>query len=224
MYQEPQFVLVEMNDIQNILASTSLVLDPLAIIRVYSYRFWIKCTFQKPKQLVGVFCYPFWSKYMSKLSYYQNKGDPTPLERVKDKKSRKKVLEAARATEMHMALSCIAMGILQSLSINYIEKISSDQSHYQRIPSLGRVSEATLMHYFRKHFSPFGTKARIMHNANNTGTPGRIRRTLGFSGFLVVQTFNCQVYNIRPLNNHSSSKSIFINSSFVETPIISIIS
>ena len=32
-----------------------------------------------------------------------------------------------------------------------------------------------------------------MHNANNSGTTGRVRRTLGFSGFLVVQTFNCQV-------------------------------
>ena len=31
-----------------------------------------------------------------------------------------------------------------------------------------------------------------MHNANNSGTTGRVRRTLGFSGFLVVQTFNCQ--------------------------------
>lgn len=32
-----------------------------------------------------------------------------------------------------------------------------------------------------------------MHNTNNSGTTGRVRRTLGFSGFLVVQTFNCQV-------------------------------
>lgn len=76
----------------------------------------------------------------------------------------------------HMALSCIAMGLLQSLSIYSIGKISSDQIRYQRTPSQGRVSEA-----------------RMMHNANNSWTTGRVRRTLGFSGFLVVQTFNCQV-------------------------------
>ncbi len=76
----------------------------------------------------------------------------------------------------HMALSCIAMGLLQSLSIYYIGKISSDQIRYQRTPSQGRVSEA-----------------RMMHNANNSWTTGRVRRTLGFSGFLVAQTFNCQV-------------------------------
>ena len=51
-----------------------------------------------------------------------------------------------------MALSCIAMGLLQSLSIYYIGKISSEQIRYQRTPSQGRVSEATLMQYFRKHF------------------------------------------------------------------------
>ena len=32
-----------------------------------------------------------------------------------------------------------------------------------------------------------------MHNANNSGTIERARRTRGFSGFSVVQTFNCQL-------------------------------
>ncbi len=152
LYQELRFVLVETDGVQSILASTCLALDPLSVIRLYSYRFRIECTFRELKQQVGAFCYHFWSKHMPKLSHYQKKGDPTPLERVEDEKSRKKVLEAVRATEMHMALSCIAMGVLQSLSIYYIGKISSDQIRYQRTPSQGRVSEAALMHYFRKHF------------------------------------------------------------------------
>ena len=37
-------------------------------------------------------------------------------------------------------------------------------------------------------------KARIIHNADNSGIAGRVRRTVGFSGFLVIQTFNSQVY------------------------------
>ena len=71
---------------------------------------------------------------------------------MEDEKSQEKVLETVRAIEIHVALSCIAMGILQSLSILFIGKVSSSQIRYQRTPSKGRVSEATLMHYFRKHF------------------------------------------------------------------------
>ncbi len=116
LYQELRFVLVEMNGIQSILAGTSLALDPLSGIRLYSYRFRIECTFRELKQQVGAFCYRFWSKYMPKLSYYQKKGEPAPLEHVEDERARGKILEAVRAIEMHMALSCIAMGILQSLN------------------------------------------------------------------------------------------------------------
>ena len=74
LYQELRFVLVEMNGVQSILASTSLTLEPLSIIRLYSYRFRIECTFRELKQQVGAFCYHFWSKHMPKLNYYLKKG------------------------------------------------------------------------------------------------------------------------------------------------------
>lgn len=152
LYQELRFVLVEMNGVQSILASTSLALEPLSVIRLYSYRFRIECAFRELKQQIGAFCYHFWSKHMPKLSYYQKKNDPTPMERVEGEKSRKKVLEAVRAIETHMVLSCIAMGILQSLSLCFIGKLHSNQIRYQRTPSKGRVSEAAVMCYLRKHF------------------------------------------------------------------------
>ena len=151
LYQELKFVLVEMKGIQSILVSTSLTLDPLSIIRFYSCRVRIECTFRELKQQIGAFCYHFWSKHMPKLSYYQKKDTPAPLDLVEEK-SRGKVLSAIQAIEMHMALSCIAMGILQSISICFMGKISSAQIRYQRTPSKGRISEAAVMHYLRKHF------------------------------------------------------------------------
>ena len=163
LYQELRFVLVEMKGVQSILATTNLELDALSIIRLYSYRFRIECTFRELKQQIGAFCYRFWSKHMPKLNRCQKKGEPAPLERVTDEVARRKVLEAVRAIEMHMALSCIAMGILQSLSILCLGKVTSSQIRYQRTPSSGRLSEAALMHYFRKHFFRLLSKQPDLH-------------------------------------------------------------
>ena len=104
------------------------------------------------KQQVGAFCYRFWTKHMPRLNHYQKKDEPSPLEQVKTESSRKKVLETVRAIEMHMALSCTAMGILQILSIRFMGKVSPERLRYQRTPSRGRISEAAVMDYLRKHF------------------------------------------------------------------------
>ncbi len=53
---------------------------------------------------------------------------------------------------MHMMLSCITMGSLQILSIRFMRKVSPDQFRYQKTPSRGRISEAAVMDYLRKHF------------------------------------------------------------------------
>lgn len=98
-----------MNGIQSILANTSLELEPLSIIGLYSYRFQIESVFRKLKQQTGAFCYHFWPKHMPKLSYYQKAGEPGPLERAKDERSRRNILKAVRATETRMALSCVSL-------------------------------------------------------------------------------------------------------------------
>lgn len=67
------------------------------------------------------------------LSSSNEGGEPALLERAEDEHARKKVLlETVRAIEMHTVLSCIAIGILQSLSICYIGKVNSSQIRYQR--------------------------------------------------------------------------------------------
>lgn len=59
LYQELRFILVEINGIQSILASTSLELEPFSIIRLYSYRYRIEHMFCELKQQIGAFCYRF---------------------------------------------------------------------------------------------------------------------------------------------------------------------
>ena len=81
-----------------------------------------------------------------------------PLDGVKDERSQRLILKAIRATEMHMAQSCIAMGILQGISIHSVGKLTSDQLRYQRTPSRGRVSEGALMAHLRKYFFLFMEK------------------------------------------------------------------
>ena len=112
LYQELRFVLVEYNGTQSILAGTSLELDPLSMIRLYSFRFRIECTFRELKQQTGAFCYHFWSKHMPWLNYYRKKTEPSPLKQVENDHARRKILKAVRAVEMHMVLSCIALGTI----------------------------------------------------------------------------------------------------------------
>lgn len=97
---------------------------------------------------------------MPKLSYYQKKEEASPLEKVVEEKEHSNILKTVRAIEVHMVLSCAAMGILQSLSILMSGEFSPGQFRYQRTPSKGRVSEAALMAYMRKYFFLFTENIR----------------------------------------------------------------
>jgi hypothetical protein len=67
LYQPLRFVLTIINGTRTILASTDLTLTPIQIIRLYSWRFKIECSFRELKQVVAGFSYHFWSKVMPKL-------------------------------------------------------------------------------------------------------------------------------------------------------------
>ena len=97
LYQPLRFVLVEMGGAQSILASTSLELEPLAIIRLYSFRFRIECMFRELKQQLGAFGYHFWPKYMPRLNHFRKAGED-PLGQVADTHAQGRILKAVRAT------------------------------------------------------------------------------------------------------------------------------
>lgn len=145
LYQKLRFVLVEYDSVQSILASTDLTVAPLDIVRLYSYRFRIEHTFRELKQDLGGFSYHFWTKALPKLSHFKKKSDPDPIAQVTDSKKRHRIRQVIRATELYALLACVAMGILQALSIDYSNGVFSEQLRYQRTPAKRNPSEANMM-------------------------------------------------------------------------------
>lgn len=151
LYHPLRFVLVKDGPSRTILASTSRDLTPTAIIRIYSYRFRIEHTFRELKQQVGGFAYRFWSKSLEKLSHFQKKTAPSPLERATDAGARRNILRTVRAIEMYAIASSVAMGIVQAISLKYADDLSGCL-RWQRTPCRTRPSEANVMHYLRRAF------------------------------------------------------------------------
>ena len=150
LYQELRFVLVQYQDKTCILVSTDLKQEPETIIRLYSYRFKIECTFREMKQVIGGFGYQFWSKSMPKLKRYLKKTESHPLESVTAEKERKCILNTIYAIEGYVMYSCIALGLLQILSMQFSGRINWTAIRYLRTPSKEIVSEATMADYLRK--------------------------------------------------------------------------
>lgn len=161
LYQELRFVLVKMGERSSILASTDLTLAATDIIRLYGYRFKIECTFREMKQQIGGFSYHFWSKSMPKLNRYLKKDQADPLESVKEERDRRNIQRTVKAIEGFVMCSCIAMGLLQLLAMEYSSKVPGLFLRYLRTPSKAIVSEASVMAYLRK--SIFRMFARNPH-------------------------------------------------------------
>ena len=109
-----RFVLVKTNEKIMILTCSDLNMHPEKIILGYSYRFKIEVSFKILKQIIGGFCYHFWTTAMPKLSRFVTKND---LSKVTKKKDKEKIILTMRAIEAFTFLSCMAMGILTTISL-----------------------------------------------------------------------------------------------------------
>jgi hypothetical protein len=159
LYKKLRFVLVEYNGIQSILVSTKLDLDPARIIELYSYRFKIESCFREIKQVIKGFSYHFWSKKMPKLNRYKKKDEPEAIDEVTNKKDKKLIIGALKAIEGYVFCNCVAIGILQILSLKISPFIDKKLFRFVRTHSkTGYLSELAISCYLRKNiFSTYSS-------------------------------------------------------------------
>ncbi len=155
LYQILRFVLVKYEGTQSILVSTCLDLEPEAIIRLYSRRFRIEGCFRELKQQIGGFGYHFWTRAMPKLNHFSKKGTSDPLGKISDDKLRTAVCDTVQAVEGFVMFSCIAMGLLQVLSLQFSDSLNLPDFRYLRTRSSCIASEGTTMCFLRRNLFRF---------------------------------------------------------------------
>lgn len=101
---------------------------------VHACRFKIEAMFREMKQQLGGFCYHFWTHAVPRLDRYRRKGSADPLAQVKDSRQRKRIIKTLKATEGYVMFSCIAMGIIQLLCLEYQDDIRVSDFRYLRTP------------------------------------------------------------------------------------------
>jgi hypothetical protein len=152
LYKKLRFVLVIANNRQSILASTDLSLSPLQIMELYGYRFKIECSFRELKQVVAGLSYRFWSKHMPKLSKYKkNEEAQETIKEIEDEKARSNIRSTVEAINGYAMLGCIALGLLQMISLFFADTFSKSSLRFMRTKSNAVPSEATIADFMRKN-------------------------------------------------------------------------
>ena len=130
-----------------VLMCSDLHLDPLEIMKIYSYRTKIEVMFLFLKQVLGGFAYRFWSKICPKVE----KGVKPDYSEL-DEDARKKVSNTIEAIERFVNLAGIALGTLQYLALNYTSKIWNQYQGWLRTYSSDVPSEEIVRHAVQAEF------------------------------------------------------------------------
>jgi len=149
LYRELRFVLVCYKDTQAILVSTNLDFSPVQIIRLYGLRQKIEVSFFSLKRVVHGFASHFWSKSMPVLDRYMKKGKKNPLLSINDSNDRKNIIGSLKATEAFALFSCIALGILQMVSLMFHDVTNPRFIRWLRTYSDTVASEASIAAFLR---------------------------------------------------------------------------
>jgi hypothetical protein len=150
LYIKLRFVMVKFGEIYSIFVCSDLTISAEDILKLYGFRFKIEIMFRTFKQVIAGFSYHFWSSYMPQLNRYLKKDDPNPIDLVEDAKAKAHILSAFKAIEGYVALSCVAVGLLQLLAVLFAKSVDFAAYRWLRTKAVGIVSEATVASFMRK--------------------------------------------------------------------------
>lgn len=150
LYRELRFVLVQIGTAQSILVCTNTSFSPEKIIRLYGYRFKIESSFKAINQTLHGLAYHFWTVYMPKLNRFAKSDEPNPIDSISDINAMEHIISALRATEVFVMINCIALGLLQLVSLRFFNSKNHFLLRWLRTPSTSTPSEATVAVFMRK--------------------------------------------------------------------------
>jgi len=150
LYIKLRFVLVNLGKKKVILVCTDLFMSPLHIIELYSKRFKIECSFRSFNQVIAGFASRFWSTAAPKLDRFVKNVVMSERLAAVPKEMQSKIVSAYKATEGFVMMACIALGMLQLVSLLFGEKINVFR--WLRTQRNILPSEATAADFMRKTF------------------------------------------------------------------------
>ena len=145
--EKVRFVLVIDGTETFILMCSDLTLEPLDIIKAYSYRFKIEVNFKVLKHLMGVFFYHFWTSVWPKIGK-RNKSDLSSIVT----RSEKLIAQTTCAIEGFVNLGCIATGILQIIALNLHQTIWETYRGWLRTITSAIPTEETVRSVIQEEF------------------------------------------------------------------------
>jgi len=148
-----RFVLVKHPTRGNIiLLSSSLLFDPLTVIKIYGLRFKIEVSFKQALHTVGAYAYHFWMMPMKPIK--RGSGDQN-LDRKPD--NYKEAVQRKIGTyHRYVQVGCIVQGLLQHLAINFRATVWKSFRSWLRTMKPDLVpSELVVAHALRSSFPEF---------------------------------------------------------------------
>jgi hypothetical protein len=138
-----RFVLATTSRGAIVLMCSDLNQNPLKAIRLYCARTRIEIMFDMLKNLIGAFCYRFWSKLMPRHSRKPKKNKDL---KKPSTKNIEKVRLCWNAYERFTMLAAISLGILQLIALKFPGEIWKGYDGFLRTRSRKLPSERTVKH------------------------------------------------------------------------------